>query len=227
VTRTVLAVAIALGWSGLMAAAASAATTITSGPEGNSVLTSATFSFASTDGGQFECSLDSGAFAPCSSPDTVGPLAVGAHTFAVRTASAPAADAARVEWTIVPPISTPIIALTGPVKKHLHPAQLRTVEGTAAAPSGVHRVQVALYRGRPDKSYFPPACHFVALDTGAPILQPCLLPPYVTARGTARWHYAVPAAVRRHLRHGSYHLVVRALNSYDNATRHEFALTVR
>jgi hypothetical protein len=44
-----------------------------------------TASFAATEtGARFECSLDAGAFAPCTSPATFAPLAPGAHTLRVR-----------------------------------------------------------------------------------------------------------------------------------------------
>jgi hypothetical protein len=44
----------------------------------------ATFSFASSFGSAFRCSLDGAAFAACTSPWTRGGLAPGAHVFAVR-----------------------------------------------------------------------------------------------------------------------------------------------
>ena len=45
----------------------------------------ATASFAADEpGARFECSLDAGAFAPCTSPATFAPLAAGAHTVRVR-----------------------------------------------------------------------------------------------------------------------------------------------
>ena len=62
-------------------------TTITAGPaEGATVtIAAATFSFTSSESGSsFECKLDGGGFAPCSSPKTVTSLANGAHSFEVR-----------------------------------------------------------------------------------------------------------------------------------------------
>lgn len=50
-------------------------------------MASATFLFESDDPGftlGFECRLDGAAFAPCSSPLTIGPLSPSPHSFAVR-----------------------------------------------------------------------------------------------------------------------------------------------
>jgi flagellar hook capping protein FlgD len=59
-------------------------TTITQAPT-DGTATSASVAFASSENGStFECSLDAGAFAPCSSPKTYSGLAVGGHTFRVR-----------------------------------------------------------------------------------------------------------------------------------------------
>lgn len=60
-------------------------TTISSGPQSVTASTTGTFEFgASESGSTFECSLDSAAFAPCTSPKTYSGLADGSHTFRVR-----------------------------------------------------------------------------------------------------------------------------------------------
>ncbi|MGH2698808.1 MAG: hypothetical protein ACRDJL_06365 [Actinomycetota bacterium] len=60
-------------------------TSITSGPSGEVTDTDATFEFSSSEpGSTFECRLDSGTFAPCSSPKSYTALDLGSHTFRVR-----------------------------------------------------------------------------------------------------------------------------------------------
>jgi parallel beta-helix repeat protein len=95
---------------------------ITSGPEGSTTETSASFAFTATDdvtpAGDLtvECSLDGGAFAACVSPKTYENLAVGAHTFAVRATDAAgntSAPATR-SWTLATPGDTraPTVEIT-------------------------------------------------------------------------------------------------------------------
>lgn len=60
-------------------------TTITSGPSGTTSERTPTFAFKSDESpSTLECRFDSGAYEPCESPRTVGPLDVGAHSFKVR-----------------------------------------------------------------------------------------------------------------------------------------------
>ena len=60
-------------------------TTITGGPSGDITTGSTSFTFVSSEAGStFECSLDSAAFTPCSSGDSVSGYGFGNHTFQVR-----------------------------------------------------------------------------------------------------------------------------------------------
>jgi hypothetical protein len=64
-------------------------TTIDSGPSGTVTSTTADFAFSSSESGSsFECRLDAGAWASCTSPKSYTSLAVGDHTFDVRATDA-------------------------------------------------------------------------------------------------------------------------------------------
>jgi len=79
-------------------------TSISSGPEASTTETTATFALSSNESGSsFECALDGGAFAACTSPWTVTSLAPGSHTVAVRsidTAGNVDATPATFAWSI-------------------------------------------------------------------------------------------------------------------------------
>jgi hypothetical protein len=79
-------------------------TTISSGPSGSTTSTNATFAFASNEAGStFECKLDSGSFASCTSPKTYNGLATGQHSFSVRATDAAGNvddSPATATWTI-------------------------------------------------------------------------------------------------------------------------------
>jgi hypothetical protein len=97
-------------------------TQIDSGPSGNTNDNTPTFSFSANElGSSFECRLDGGSFAPCTSPTELGPLADGPHTFEVRatdpaanTDTSPASRAFTVDTTIPPPPPIPPPSLTPP-----------------------------------------------------------------------------------------------------------------
>jgi len=64
-------------------------TTISSGPSGTTTAITAAFGFTSTEAGSsFECKLDAGSWAGCSSPKSLSALTVSAHTFSVRAKDA-------------------------------------------------------------------------------------------------------------------------------------------
>jgi len=90
-------------------------TTILSGPSGTTLATVAELTFsASESGSTFQCKLDSGSWATCASPKSLGGLAVGAHTFSVRATDAagnvdstPASRGWTVEAEQAPPPPPP------------------------------------------------------------------------------------------------------------------------
>ena len=84
-------------------------TAILTTPPAQTLATSATFTFSGTDDHSspedltFQCKLDSGAFASCTSPQSYSELAVGAHTFSVRAVDESAqvdASPATYSWTV-------------------------------------------------------------------------------------------------------------------------------
>jgi hypothetical protein len=91
-------------------------TTITSAPGALSAGADASFSFTSDEAGStFECSLDGGSFAACSTPASYTSLADGAHTFAVRATDTSANTDATPDshsWTI--DATAPTVSLNDP-----------------------------------------------------------------------------------------------------------------
>lgn len=74
---------------------------ITSGPAAETTNQRATFTFRGVAGGAYECSIDAGAWAPCTSGETYGPLLPGDHLFRVReTLAGLTGPTASYRWTI-------------------------------------------------------------------------------------------------------------------------------
>jgi hypothetical protein len=81
-------------------------TVITEGPQASTTSTSASFKFLSPETGTtFECKLDSGTFAPCTSPTDYANLSIAAHTFQVQAIDAAGnrdATPASYPWSVQP-----------------------------------------------------------------------------------------------------------------------------
>lgn len=74
---------------------------ITSGPAHETSGTAAVFDFTGTPGGSYECSLDGGAWKPCSSGRDFGPARPGDHLFQVREKlNGATGTIASYRWTV-------------------------------------------------------------------------------------------------------------------------------
>jgi galactose oxidase-like protein/hemolysin type calcium-binding protein len=128
-------------------------TTITSGPSARTNDPTPTFTFASQPGTSFECKLDSGSYAPCSSPKTTSYLSDGSHTLSVRAKDpagnvdpTPASRTFTVKTAAVSVSgSTLVVTAAGGAKDNLaitrpSASTLRVTDlpGGAYAGSGVH-----------------------------------------------------------------------------------------
>ena len=93
------------------------APTITSDPADPTNSTSATFAFKTTPTpASYECKLDNGSFAPCTSPKSYSGLGAGPHTFQVRALDGGfTGDPASRGWNVdlTPPIA-PTLSVPGP-----------------------------------------------------------------------------------------------------------------
>ncbi len=87
-------------------------TTITSGPNAGTNDPTPTFTFSSQPGTSFECKLDSGSYAPCSSPQTTSYLTDGSHTFYVRAAD-PAGNTDPTPASRTFTVRTAAVSVTG------------------------------------------------------------------------------------------------------------------
>jgi hypothetical protein len=96
-------------------------TTIDSKPTNPSSDNTPSFTFSADEPATFECKLDGGSFAACTSGDSFGPLADGSHTFEVRasdTAGNTDPTPASYTWTIdtiIPPPNDPVIVAAGDI----------------------------------------------------------------------------------------------------------------
>jgi hypothetical protein len=92
-----------------LAAPAPATPTITTSPPNPSASTSAVLSFTGESGSTFECRLDAGPYAACSSPKPYTGLSAASHTFRVRALKGGKTSGDAVyTWTVAAP-ATPVI----------------------------------------------------------------------------------------------------------------------
>ncbi len=112
------------------------ATSITSGPADPSGDAGASLSFGASEAATFECRLDGGAYAACTSPKTYAALADGAHDFAVRATDAAGntGAAATTSWRV--DTAAPAVTLDQPAEGSTTNDTTPTLAGTAGTAAG-------------------------------------------------------------------------------------------
>jgi hypothetical protein len=89
-------------------------TTFSSTPTDPSATASPSFSFNADESSTFECKVDGGSFASCSTGLVLGPLAEGSHTFQVRATDLAGNTGATVSHTWFTDLTAPAVSLTAP-----------------------------------------------------------------------------------------------------------------
>jgi hypothetical protein len=195
------------------------APTITSGPSGT---TSGfdTFIFTGEPGARFECQLDAGSWATCTSPKTYESLADGPHTFAVRavdTAGNTGAPTNR-SWTV--DATAPTVGITFPAAGGRYNdarydagcvAATGDVCGTASDTAGVAKVEVSVQRASTD-------LYLSGSTFGSQT------PTWTMATGTTSWNYALAASTFP--AGDTYRLFVRATDAVGNARTSSTAFVI-
>ena len=124
------------------------APSIDSGPPDPSPSASATFNFSDSEGGvSFNCRLDGGSYASCTSPKSYSGLSEGLHTFEVLAVDAAGNQSAAGSrsWTIDLP---PVVSLVTPADGSSTNDSTPTFSGTAGAAFGDSvTVTVKVYAG--------------------------------------------------------------------------------
>ena len=149
---------------------APAAPTLLAAPPAQTTDRMARFVFAGEPGGNYECALDGGAWAPCTSPAVYSGLALGAHTFKVRQVDAAGnvGQPTAVSFTIVESPRPADPTQPKPVGPVTHQPEPKAHTVTLVAPATVtmtgSRLTVAC---RPDQG----------------TLTSCEVDAYVTVRG--------------------------------------------
>ncbi|MEP6814641.1 MAG: Ig-like domain-containing protein, partial [Marmoricola sp.] len=199
---------------------APSAPTITSGPSGTTAGNDA-FSFTGEASASFECRLDAGSWAACTSPKTYGALTDGSHTFDVRAidGAGNVGAAASRTWTV--DTTAPTIGTTFPVAGTRYitttydagcVAGTGDICGTASdAGSGVGQIEVSVQRA--STGLYLTGTTFSASGQN-----------WITATGTTSWSLAIAATTLS--TDGTYTLVVRATDGVGNANTSSTAFVI-
>ncbi|MGZ4688700.1 MAG: hypothetical protein ACXV8R_02520 [Acidimicrobiia bacterium] len=185
--------------------------TITSGPSGTVASSSATFTFSDTQAGAtFQCKLDAGSFASCTSPKAFTGLVDGSHTFQVAAKSAGSSLSAPAtrSWSVdtTAPAITPSFPVDGAVytaatwNAGCATASVGDLCGTASDATGVQSVQVAILQWSPLRYW-----NGTSFSLTGQVFN--------VVTGTTSWKYPLPVPAD-----GYYTVFVRATDTRGNQT---------
>ncbi len=170
-------------------------TAILSGPSAVTTQTSATFTFSAAlpgIGTTFECSLDDGPFAACSSPHTENglPATLATHHFAVRAKLGLRVDPTPAvhEWTIDPNVLEGTLTVEAPVGKNLTLAWSDLVVPEPVAATFSER---RLLRKESSGPLHPADGALVATTTGSSAVDDLRSLTPTTSTQTHVYHYAL------------------------------------
>ena len=191
-------------------------TTISSGPEGETTSTDATFAFhASEEAVEFGCSLDGNAFRPCESGKSYRKLVTGDHVFAVRAVDADKniGSVRKRSWTIIedPAAAGPTTRIVakpeGPTKRRTATFRFSSEAGTqfSCALDGTsfqRCVSPRVYRNLPhgrhtfaarararNGMWGPQASHSWSVDLQPPVTKIVIAPPTPTSERDATFRF--------------------------------------
>lgn len=188
------------------------APTITSGPTGTT-MGDDSFVFTGESGAGFECRLDAGSWAPCTSPTTYDATADGSHTFTVRATDAAGNTSAITSRTWAVDSTPPTVRTTFPTAGSVHnnttwptgcAGGASDMCGTATDAGGpVASVQVSVLRSSTGL-YWNGTGFTAAAET------------WITAAGTTSW--SLPFAASAFPADGDYVVSVRATDAVGNVS---------
>jgi hypothetical protein len=199
--------------------APTAAPAITTGPADGGAVASASAAFAFTHsqaGVDFQCSLDDGGFAGCTSPKSYGGLADGAHTFRVAAKNGGSAlgPAASRSWTV--DTTAPALTLGFPADKTPATASAwgtgcaggAGICGTAGDARGVTAVGVSVQQSFGAKRFW----NGTSFGGASQVFVNAILSSPNAASPTWRLPLALPAD-------GDYKLQLSAVDGLGNQTK--------
>lgn len=188
------------------------APSITSGPTGTTTGDDS-FAFTGESGASFECRLDAGSWAPCTSPKTYDVTADGSHTFTVRATDAAGNTSATTSRTWAVDATPPTVRTTFPTAGSVHnnttwptgcAGGASDMCGTATDTGGpITSVEVAVLRSSTGL-YWNGTGFTAAAET------------WITATGTTSW--SLPLAAAAFPADGSYVVSVRATDTVGNVS---------